>query len=183
MDSVDSIIETSKAYKVDANEYFKTGNYKKALFKYHLALNQLRVLRDPKGQKSEAEAMASMVSPSGEGAPVPTRPEDLADITELKRTIHLNMANCYWKEEKFKKGVEAATRSIELQPTVKAYYRRAAAWIGRGDYDAAMSDLKEAASLDPTDRSVKAEMDVVERKRKAEVARQRKQLAGMFGRP
>ncbi|KAF4754706.1 hypothetical protein FOZ63_009095 [Perkinsus olseni] len=192
-------------------KYFKTGNYKKALFKYHLALNQLRVLRDPKGQKSEAEAMASMVSPSGEGAPAPTRPEDLADIKELKRTIHLNMANCYCKEEKFKKGVEAATRSIELQPTVKAYYRRAVAWIGRGtlvqllfllrhtqcnshyiattpvaasgDYDAAMSDLKEAASLDPTDRSVKAEMDVVERKRKAEVARQRKQLAGMFGRP
>lgn len=60
----------------------------------------LVVLRDPNGQKSEADSLASMVGPSGEGRPTPTRAEDLAHINELKRTIHLNMANCYCKEAK-----------------------------------------------------------------------------------
>ncbi|KAF4657241.1 hypothetical protein FOL47_008540 [Perkinsus chesapeaki] len=175
---VKTIIETAKAYKADGNEFFKACNYKKTLFKYHLSLNELKVVRVPGQKATEADTMAAMV---GSGGPIANNTEDLDDINQLKRTIHLNMANCYCKEEKYRKAIEAASRSIDIEPTAKAFYRRAMAWIGREDYDEAMSDLKEAAALDPTDRAVKAEMDVVEKKKKAEAVRQRKQLAGMFG--
>ena len=86
-----------------------------------------------------------------------TDPDDKLTEEEKKQAIQiqastfLNLAICYFLKEDYRKSIERATESLNLQQGVKAYYRRAKAKAALKDYWGATADLDEAIKIDPSD--------------------------------
>ena len=57
----------------------------------------------------------------------------------------------------FEKSIDKATRSLDLKPTIKGYYRRGKAYAALKKYEDATQDLKSAIMIntdDPNDIQV-----------------------------
>lgn len=77
----------------------------------------------------------------GMGAAGPTEkptPEQEKQVKDLTDTMHLNLAACYIKEEKWEKAAQRAGKVLEKQPeNAKALFRRGHARIFLNDFDSA----------------------------------------------
>ena len=51
--------------------------------------------------------------------------EQVYELIELQATVFLNMAVCHYMLKEYDECCQKATESIHLQPTIKAFYRRA----------------------------------------------------------
>jgi len=74
---------------------------------------------------------------------------------KLKTSLHLNMAQCFIKMEKWKQVIEHTDTVLsELdKDNVKALYRRAMAHFKTKDYDAAKKDLSKALQINPEEKN------------------------------
>ena len=54
---------------------------------------------------------------------------------ELERDVNSNMAMVFLKEENYTKAIEKATKSIALEKTSKAYFRRGKAYAMKNDFE------------------------------------------------
>lgn len=61
------------------------------------------------------------------------------------------MAVCYFLTNQFEKSIDKATLSLDLRPTIKAYYRRAQAYAKLANYERAIEDLTAAIKMDTSD--------------------------------
>ena len=77
--------------------------------------------------------------------------EECKQAITIQASTFLNLSICYFLQGDYRKCISRATESIDLQPGVKAYYRRAQALAKINDFWGATKDLKEALKLDPTD--------------------------------
>lgn len=108
----------------------------------------------------------------------------ISDIDSVEQTwcvCKLNSAQCHLNLKNYPSAAEAATAALEKDSkNVKALFRRACARNAMGLPEEALTDLKEALSLDPENAAVKAEM--VKSKKAITDAKKKEKAAfgGMF---
>ncbi|KAK3154129.1 hypothetical protein QOZ80_2BG0186510 [Eleusine coracana subsp. coracana] len=123
-------IEAAAKKKDEGNVWFKIGKYARASKRYGKALNFVEY----DSSYSEEEKKLSKA---------------------LKISCKLNNAACKLKLKDYKEAKELCTEVLELDSTnVKAFYRRAQAYIGLVDLDLAEEDIKRALEIDPENRDV-----------------------------
>lgn len=67
-----------------------------------------------------------------------------AQVREIKKAVHLNLAAAHIKQANHKQAIIEAGKVLDLDPiNVKALYRRAQAYIAQGDYVEAEQDIKK----------------------------------------
>ena len=111
-------------------------------------------------------------------------PEVSADIKEgalrLRIVANQNCAQCFFMLKKYAKVIEFAQRALKLDAAAgKALMLRGRARLRLGELDAAEADLRSIASKFPR---VRADFELLKKKRKALDARERRQFAGIFSR-
>ena len=68
---------------------------------------------------------------------------------QCQTSAFLNLSICFFLTQDYRKSIDRATESLNLQKSVKAYYRRAKGKAALKDYWGAADDIKEAMKLDP----------------------------------
>lgn len=72
---------------------------------------------------------------------------DKQQVQSTKRNCFLNIAICALRTKDYALAIEHATRTLKLDPVnVKAFFRRACAYMQSGQYDHAAADLLEGNS-------------------------------------
>ena len=82
--------------------------------------------------------------------------EEKKQAKALKISCNLNNAACTLKLKLYKQAEKLCTKVLELDSNnVKAFYRRAQAYIQLVDLDLAEADIKKALDIEPENRYVK----------------------------
>ncbi|CEG39850.1 peptidyl-prolyl cis-trans isomerase [Plasmopara halstedii] len=108
--------------------------------------------------------------------------EDKKIMKDLQTTCYLNAAMAYLKVENYAEAVSVATKALSNDPTnVKALFRRGVGRMYTNDLDRAKEDLLAAGKLDPSNRDVRREIDVLKRKMKETREKEKMVFGGLFG--
>jgi len=100
---------------------------------------------------------------------------------DLLHVLHLNLAAVCTKTADFKQAITHATKALDINMhSAKAYFRRAQAQAGFGEFEEAENDLKLALEIEPNDNGIKTELQNVRAKNKANKAKAKKAFANMF---
>uniref|UniRef100_A0A8C3TW36 Tetratricopeptide repeat, ankyrin repeat and coiled-coil containing 1 n=1 Tax=Catharus ustulatus TaxID=91951 RepID=A0A8C3TW36_CATUS len=82
--------------------------------------------------------------------------EEMKAFTELRVSLYLNLSRCRRKTNDFGMAEEFATKALDLKPKCyEAYYARARAKRNSRKLLAALSDLREAIQLCPSNQEIK----------------------------
>lgn len=136
------------------NDLFKAGNFLRALKFYQAALSHIEYESDLSAEGKQALA-----------------------------TIHSNIAAVHVKMNQFadaKKSCDSALK--QDQNNVKALFRRAQAEVGLGAPEDAISDLKKALQLEPSNAAVKSLLVKCKGSLKANREKQKSAFGGIFER-
>lgn len=116
--------------KEEGNELFRDGNYQHAAMRYVKALSHASKFFD-------------------------LNESDLEEVTKLKLSLYLNLAQCYLKLELWGKAIANCKDALSLDPVnVKAYYRRALAYEKEKSFELAAEDVKAALQVSPEDKAI-----------------------------
>ncbi|XP_058156821.1 protein TANC1 isoform X5 [Dasypus novemcinctus] len=104
--------------------------------------------------------------------------EDMRPFNELRVSLYLNLSRCRRKTNDFGMAEEFASKALELKPkSFEAYYARARAKRNSRQFVAALTDLREAVKLCPTNQEVKRLLARVEEEcKQLQRSQQQKQL-------
>eukprot|EP00761_Pharyngomonas_kirbyi_P008131 gb/GECH01008142.1/.p1 GENE.gb/GECH01008142.1/~~gb/GECH01008142.1/.p1 ORF type:complete len:725 (+),score=147.83 gb/GECH01008142.1/:1-2175(+) len=150
-------IKFASEKKEQGNKLFKEGDLEKAVGRYVRGIQYLSELYDPKDDLKQ------------EGA-------------DLKTVCHLNAAACMIKLKLYTKAIDNCSRALEINDSsMKAYFRRGQAYSLSGEYDKAQEDLKTAQEMSPDSKSVKKEMDKLQKRIKQQEAKEKAMYSRMFG--
>lgn len=83
----------------------------------------------------------------------------------LKAVIFSNQAAIFLIQKVWHKAEEKTTKALEIQKTVKSYFRRAQARVELGDPTGALDDLHSAKKLEPTNEAVDEQIKIVKARR------------------
>ncbi|XP_007423119.1 protein TANC1, partial [Python bivittatus] len=82
--------------------------------------------------------------------------EEMKAFNELRVSLYLNLSRCRRKTNDFGMAEEFATKALDLKPTsYEAYYARARAKRNSRQFQAALTDLREAIKLCPGNQEIK----------------------------
>lgn len=114
--------------KNEGNKFVKDENYTEALGKYSKALENL------KGHVG-------------------------AEVDSLSLGLLNNSALCHLKGKAYKEAVKSSEEALKVDPkSFKAYYRRGQAKAEMGNFGEAVSDVRRASELSPTDKAIASEL-------------------------
>eukprot|EP01119_Soliformovum_irregulare_P004527 TRINITY_DN1555_c0_g1_i1.p1 TRINITY_DN1555_c0_g1~~TRINITY_DN1555_c0_g1_i1.p1 ORF type:complete len:215 (+),score=71.83 TRINITY_DN1555_c0_g1_i1:58-702(+) len=137
---VDKKLEKANTEKEAGNEFFKTGEFRKAMYHYHQGLLNLKGL-------------------------VGLTPEEKSRSDASTVTICNNMAAVHLKESKWDKCIKSCNEVLAIQPNnPKALFRRGKSYLSNNDLDKAGVDLEKAHNLDPTDKAIPQLLDILKKK-------------------
>ncbi|KAJ3051704.1 hypothetical protein HK097_007270 [Rhizophlyctis rosea] len=166
-DRVSTNLAQGKKLKDEGNAYFKAGNAKEALRKYHEATLYLNGL--------DNGGLASIV-PSPELVDAVRK-----EIADTLKACHSNMAACYIKQSNWSKALATCDKVLKTDPNnAKAYFRKGQVYGNIPELDKAEAAYKKAAELDPKDPGIRTELAKIRQKQKDLEDKSRKELAGMF---
>eukprot|EP00161_Ancyromonas_sigmoides_P009577 TRINITY_DN2370_c0_g1_i3.p2 TRINITY_DN2370_c0_g1~~TRINITY_DN2370_c0_g1_i3.p2 ORF type:complete len:758 (+),score=409.06 TRINITY_DN2370_c0_g1_i3:290-2563(+) len=104
------------------------------------------------------------------------------EIKAARLSLHLNASQCFIKLGSMPKAIGNLNDAVALDPTsVKALYRRSAAFESQKKIDEAERDIKAALKLAPEDAAVIQLAERIKAIRKKQAAAQAKMAAKMFG--
>ncbi|KAI8873176.1 TPR-like protein [Ramicandelaber brevisporus] len=191
------------AFKDEAGEQFKNGEYQKAIELYYKAI----LYTKGTNSTTTAQAMAAAATSTASAASATkdnsnddddevehvTSPATKATDNEKKSKadeenksqaiLYSNIAACLLKLERWERAVVAATKAIDLDPdNVKARFRRGQAYAGDGNTVRAEADLRAVLKTNPKDAATVKELHRLKEIEKAQIQKQKKDLAGMFDR-
>ncbi|KAG6964604.1 hypothetical protein JG687_00005882, partial [Phytophthora cactorum] len=108
--------------------------------------------------------------------------EDKKTMKQLQTTCFLNAAMAYLKVENYAEAVAVATKALNNDPSnVKALYRRGVGRMHTNDLERAKEDLLAAGKLDPANREVRREFEVLKKKMKEARQKEKSVFGGLFG--
>ncbi|ELR19437.1 tetratricopeptide repeat domain containing protein [Acanthamoeba castellanii str. Neff] len=169
-------IATAQQLKEEGNSFVKQQDYGKALLAYHKAWLYVKGL----GDDGSGGKFAMMRKNSGQEA---LSSGQTSEIKAISLALHLNMALCHFKQDKFDRVIDDCNKALQLEPSsVKALFRRGQAYLKLRDSDKAAVDLNKAAQLDPSDKAIQLEIRRLKQFEKAQSDKQKKALAGLFDR-
>lgn len=95
--------------------------------------------------------------------------------------LHLNLALCAAKQGKATEARRHCTIALSADPdNPKALFRRGSAAMSQGDYQEAMGDLQRAAELQPQDRTIREELQTLQRRMKDHNALEKTMFQNVF---
>jgi tetratricopeptide (TPR) repeat protein len=132
------LIRVALRMKDDGNIKFKAQKFKEAEGLYREALVHLETVKN-----------------------------DNKELQDFKKTVLLNIALVCLKSGDNKEALINCTKALDLDSkAVKGYYLRAQAHAKFHSYDEAISDIKDAIKLSPTDKSLREEFEKIKELRK-----------------
>jgi len=149
-------LKKGNAEKEQGNDYFKKGELTGALRHYHIALSYANGLY---------------------GLP----PQEEKALKELKSSTYNNMAVVHIKQGKSDRALTDLKNVLDLdENNVKALFRRGKLWVNIGDVDKARADLDKAKDLDPSNKEIRQEIILLEKKEKEQAAKAKTMYSKMF---
>jgi len=106
--------------------------------------------------------------------------EEKAKLESNKSVCTLNRVACLLKLSRDEEAIKDCTTILEKQKNPKAYFRRAQAFIARGNLEEAKNDLVEASKLAPDDKGIVAELQKIKQKLVEIDKKQQKMYRNMF---
>ncbi|GAB9466529.1 Peptidyl-prolyl cis-trans isomerase [Globisporangium polare] len=109
-------------------------------------------------------------------------PEDeKAKMKELQTTCYLNSAMMYLKIEDYTEAVALATKALKNDlKSVKALFRRGVGRMHLNELDRAKEDFLAAGKIEPTNREVRRELEVLKKKMKDAREKEKSVFGGLF---
>ena len=151
-------VEKAEELKAEGNELFRKGDHQGAVAKYAFGYMYVKGLGDTAGGLTGMGGGAGADSLS---------PEERARVDAASTSIQLNQAACYLKLQKWQKAVAVCSRVLQVQgDNVKALLRRGQAHLGMRDTDRAEEDLRRADSLQPNDRAIRQQLQLLQQEKK-----------------
>ncbi|XP_028409630.1 tetratricopeptide repeat protein 9C-like [Dendronephthya gigantea] len=156
----------AEIYKAEGNEFFKMGEYKKAIKKYHFALMYLKGI--------------------GEKHPITQEQKVLTEdwkkrFDEMKFSCYNNLAACLVKDNRWEKVIEYSNKALEVHPeNAKAWFRKGQGYYHTRNWDKAFEALNQARKLEPDDANIKKYEIKVEQELKKYREKEKIMYAGMF---
>ncbi len=101
-------------------------------------------------------------------------------MSKEEALLDLNMALCSLKLGNYKECIDNCNLALQLEPNnVKAFYRKACAYIGLAEYEQATALLKKAEELDPQNKEIKVKLFEIKKLEKEDAEKQKKFRAMM----
>jgi len=152
----EKISETLKI-KEKATSFYKLANYRLSNHHYERCVKMIEAEADWKTPDQEEEAK------------------------HLQLLCISNLSMCQLKLKEYRKAIENCTKVLKKEKNnIKALFRRAQAYSGISEDQAAKNDLEKAKEIDPENTAVAAELLKVLRKLKAQDEKDRKVFSKMF---
>ncbi|GAB2221586.1 hypothetical protein Droror1_Dr00012771 [Drosera rotundifolia] len=146
-------LEMAGKKKEEGNALFKAGEYAKESKKYEKGAEYIETVSDEEKNQSEA----------------------------LKISCNLNNVACKLKLKDYKQAEKLCTKVLELDNrNVKAFYRRAQAYIHLVDLELVEIDIRKALEIEPDIREVKLEYKALKDKVKEYNKKDAKFYSNMF---
>jgi len=137
--SESKLFEVVLELKAEGNEFFKNQNFEKAVISYNRSLRYLSL------------------TPSS-----PTKTEKEA---ELEQSLRLNLAASFLKLKDWEEAIYCCNKVLEKTPkNAKALFRMGQAYVVFNDSDKAKEWLLKAVEVEPNDKSIKDELQKVNKK-------------------
>ncbi|KAI9995225.1 hypothetical protein PInf_012275 [Phytophthora infestans] len=156
MDAEEKIAEATKL-KAKGTEQYKAKQFDAAAATYTLAASYMEDMYD-------------------------VADEDKKSMKQLQTTCFLNAAMAYLKVEDYSEAVTVATKALNNDPSnVKALYRRGVGRMHTNDLERAKEDLLAAGKLEPANREVRREFEVLKKKMKDARQKEMSVFGGLFG--
>ncbi|KAJ1912533.1 peptidyl-prolyl cis-trans isomerase cpr6 [Tieghemiomyces parasiticus] len=163
------LLRVGQEMKAIGNTLFKEGRLALSLRKYKKAIRYL----------NEFAIFDKETDPDGTLQP---------QFSTLKTSCYLNCAACGLKLKDPESTIQFSTTVLEMPTNLttptdrcKAHFRRASAFVLRKNDEAALEDLKAASQLMPNDSSIRNELNAVNRRQQAKLAKARQAYSKMFG--
>ena len=151
------ILDITNKIKSAGNHFYKAKDFPKAVQKYKKACRYIQHLRDQMGSTEDNEE---------------------EEIRKIEVPCCLNIAAALICEKKWDEAKTECDKVIEIQENnTKALFRRGQCYLGKRDYDLALTDLSKARHLEPNDKGILNEIAKV-KKAKVDYKQKEKQMYG-----
>lgn len=104
----------------------------------------------------------------------------LKEVSDLLVNIYNNLALCQLQYKNFDAVIQLGSKSLLIQPNVKAFYRRAVAFIAKIQYEDAEQDLLEALKLDASNKAALEKLNLVRELDKTSLENYKETVKKMF---
>ena len=149
-EKTNNMLKQAQKYKEEGNVLFKEGELQKARYKYVKVFAFTKTLT---GEDPESgEGMVDIALKANQKGEINTEMKNKAK--EIERDVNSNMAMVFIKEKNWTKAIEKATNSLNIEKSVKGYYRRGIAHAMKNDYESAYKDFDEGKELDPDSKDL-----------------------------
>lgn len=150
-------LEVANKVRAIGNDHFKNKDYAAAVRKYEKALRYI-----------------------GEETPELTE-EERIKCDEARLPCRLNKAACLLQLKRYSEAAEECAEALEISPKdVKALFRKAQAEAGLKEFDNAKASLAEAIKLEPSNKSLRTELDKITKQHKDYKEKQSRAFRGLF---
>ena len=135
--------------KDEGNQFFKQQDYAGAIKKYSKIRAFLKPMMPSGNGDQDNTAFVDMIGKK-DGSTVDDKlsVEEKTQAIQCQTSAFLNLSICFFLTQDYRKSIDRATESLNLQQSVKAYYRRAKGKAAIKDYWGAAADIKEAMKID-----------------------------------
>jgi len=167
-------LRSANELKEAGNEFFRNGEYQKAVGKYTKVFAYTSGLKMPPFIGGDESKVISRGRPD-------ISKDESSTIDAITLSTNLNLAACYVKLKDGEKAFKFAEKAVAAdQKNPKAFFRRGQAWQLKGDFDNAEKDLKKALDLAPTDALIKKTLAAVRKKLALQEKEAARRMSGMF---
>jgi len=150
-------LQTASRERIDGNEFFKNGSYRKASKCYNKALSLFGGLYD-----------------LGE--------EDEKKVKDVKLPIYTNLSLCCLKLNELSKAIKFAEKALEIDPkNSKAQFFLGKSFMEAGELSTAKTNLMKAVKLAPNNVEIRKSIEEVNKRLEEEKLQKKFQQPMFFG--